>query len=194
MSKFTDLREKYKNKYKYKEILNCDRYYLISFIERYFNNEDVIKNKLIGLNNAGFFYSQINIQIAKRNCHFRHIGSINLYVEGLTSSDLIGCIGNATFENDDINIIINKIDIIKSKIFNFKIPFIEIEEYIRNNYSETNAKLIFSEINSTIKNEIIDNTNIVSLINKLLKQNALSFVRVLTNITNKKIFTDKNTW
>ena len=193
MSKFTDLREKYKNKYKYKEYLHCDGYYLISFIERYLKDEDIIKNKLIGLKNTGFFYSPINIQITKKNHHFKHVGSINLYIEGLLSPDFIGCIGNATFENDDINIIINKIDIIKNKIFNFKIPFIDIEEYIRNNYSETNVKLIFSEINSIIKNEVIDNTNIVSLINKLLKLNALGFVRVLTDIANKKIFTDKNT-
>ena len=191
MSKFTDLREKYKNKYKYKEILNCDGYYLISFIERYFKNEDVIKNKLMGLNNAGFFYSQINIQIAKRNCHFEHIGSINLYVEGLTSPDLIGRIGNVVIENDDINIIINKIDIIMEKISNFKITIAEIEKYIKNNYAEINAQPIFSKINSIIKYEIIDNTNIAGIVNKLFEQSALGSLRVLMDIINKKIFTGK---
>lgn len=181
-----DLRKKYNKNNQYNEYCGT-KFIIISFIKRYFENEDIIKNKLMGLNNTGF-YSKIKIYIANKNYDFEQRGGIDLRVDGLIKPELINNIGDTTFFNDNIDIIIKKINIVAEKISKFNLTKKDIKKYIIDNCGELNIDLIFHNIISITKQEIIDNSNISDVINDFLKQNKLDLIRIFVDIVNKTIF------
>lgn len=183
-----DLRKKYNKNNQYNECFGYnDKFIAISFIERYLKDEDIIKNKLMGLNNTGF-YSEIKMNVANKNYDFKQMISIDLHLDGIIKPELINNIGDVTFFSRDIDVIIKKMNVVLERISKFILTKKDIKKYIIDNYAELNTDLIYHNITSTTKEEVINTSNISEIINGFLIKNEFSFAKILIDIVNKTIF------
>ena len=183
-----DLRKKYNKNNQYNECFGYnDKFIAISFIERYLKDEDIIKNKLMGLNNTGF-YSEIKMNVANKNYDFKQMISIDLHLDGIIKPELINNIGDVTFFSRDIDVIIRKMNVVLERISKFILTKKDIKKYIIDNYAELNTDLIYHNITSTTKEEVINTSNISEIINGFLIKNEFSFAKIFIDIVNKTIF------